>query len=94
MAGGAIDLDSEMETKPSKPTDRAQIGAGAAPAGEHPVRGITRGVTLERFFTTPGIDPYSQVEWDLRSAVISGEDGRVVFEQKNVEVPRPWSQTS
>ena len=94
MAGGAIDIDSEMEAKPSKPTDRAQIGTGAAPVGEHPVRGITHGVTLERFFTTPGIDPYSQVEWDLRSAVISGEDGRVVFEQKNVEVPRPWSQTA
>ena len=35
-----------------------------------------------------------QVEWDLRSAVISGEDGRVVFEQKDVEVPRAWSQTA
>jgi ribonucleoside-diphosphate reductase alpha chain len=49
---------------------------------------------LERFFTTAGVDPYSQVEWDLRSAVISGEDGRVVFEQKDVEVPRAWSQTA
>jgi ribonucleoside-diphosphate reductase alpha chain len=53
-----------------------------------------RGVVLERFFTTAGVDPYSQVEWDLRSAVISGEDGRVVFEQKDVEVPRAWSQTA
>ena len=49
---------------------------------------------LERFFTTAGVDPYSQVEWDMRSAVISGEDGRVVFEQKDVEVPRAWSQTA
>ena len=49
---------------------------------------------LERFFTTAGVDPYSQVDWDLRSAVISGEDGRVVFEQKDVEVPRAWSQTA
>jgi len=50
--------------------------------------------TLERYFTRPGVDPLSQVEWDLRSAIISGEDGRVVFEQRDVEVPRAWSQTA
>jgi ribonucleoside-diphosphate reductase alpha chain len=52
------------------------------------------GIALERFFTRPGVDPMSQVEWELRSAVISGEDGRVVFEQRDVEVPRAWSQTA
>src|SRR5215472_11760305 len=49
---------------------------------------------LERFFTTPGRDPMNEVEWDLRTAVITGEDGRVVFEQREVEVPRAWSQTA
>jgi ribonucleoside-diphosphate reductase alpha chain len=52
------------------------------------------GVTLERYFTRPGVDPLSQLEWDRRSAVISGEDGRVVFQQSEVEVPRGWSQTA
>ncbi len=52
------------------------------------------GIALERFFTRPGVDPMSQVEWELRSAIISGEDGRVVFEQRDVEVPRAWSQTA
>src|ERR1700682_2730148 len=52
------------------------------------------GVTLERFFTRPGVDPMAEVDWDLRAAVISGEDGRVVFEQRDVEVPRGWSQTA
>src|SRR5579863_3838520 len=52
------------------------------------------GVALERYFTSVGIDPLSEVEWDLRSAVIAGEDGRVVFEQRDVEVPRVWSQTA
>ncbi|MGB6553547.1 MAG: vitamin B12-dependent ribonucleotide reductase [Candidatus Binataceae bacterium] len=51
-------------------------------------------LALERFFTKPGVDPMSEVEWELRSAVISGEDGRVVFEQRDVEVPRFWSQTA
>ena len=53
-----------------------------------------RGVNLGRLFTRPGVDPMAEIEWDLRTAVITGEDGRVVFEQKDVEVPRAWSQTA
>ena len=53
-----------------------------------------RGLALERFFTRPGVDPMADADWDLRAAVISGEDGRVVFEQRDVEVPRAWSQTA
>ena len=50
------------------------------------------GCQLRRFFTTAGIDPYSTVEWERRSAVISGEAGNVVFEQNDVEIPKSWSQ--
>jgi ribonucleoside-diphosphate reductase alpha chain len=53
-----------------------------------------RSVVLSRFFTRPGIDPMAQADWELRSALIAGEDGRVVFEQHDVEVPRSWSQTA
>jgi len=53
-----------------------------------------RGVAIERFFTKPGVDPMDEVEWELRTAVITGEDGRVVFEQRDVEVPKAWSQTA
>ncbi|HXR24789.1 MAG TPA: hypothetical protein VN742_05460, partial [Candidatus Binataceae bacterium] len=52
------------------------------------------GVALERYFTRPGTDPMAALDWDQRSAVISGEDGRVVFEQREVEVPSGWSQTA
>src|SRR5690348_5173728 len=53
-----------------------------------------RGISVERFFTRSGIDPLSEIDWELRSAIIAGEDGRVVFEQRDVEVPREWSQTA
>jgi ribonucleoside-diphosphate reductase alpha chain len=53
-----------------------------------------RGLAVPRYFTRPGVDPMAEIEWELRSAVIAGEDGRVVFEQHNVEVPRAWSQTA
>jgi ribonucleoside-diphosphate reductase alpha chain len=52
------------------------------------------GIGLERYFTQAGVDPFSQVEWETRSALIAGEDGHVVFEQRDVEVPRGWSQTA
>jgi ribonucleoside-diphosphate reductase alpha chain len=54
--------------------------------------GRQRGLSLARFFTRPGVDPYSTVEWEHRSAVINGEKGEVVFEQRDVEIPRGWSQ--
>ena len=34
------------------------------------------------------------VAWETRDAIISGADGRVFFEQKNVEFPTSWSQTA
>jgi ribonucleoside-diphosphate reductase alpha chain len=52
------------------------------------------GLIVERFFTRQGVDPFETVEWERRDAVISGADGRVYFEQRGVEFPKPWSQTA
>jgi ribonucleoside-diphosphate reductase alpha chain len=50
------------------------------------------GLEFERFFSREGIDPFDEIEWDIRSAVIGNEKGAVVFEQRDVEIPRFWSQ--
>ena len=50
------------------------------------------GLEFPRFFSTAGVDPFDQVEWELRDAVIGSEKGQIVFEQRQVEMPRPWSQ--
>ena len=50
-----------------------------------------KGLAVERRYTRPGVHPYDTVEWDLREAAITGEDGKVVFEQKDIEVPKSWS---
>src|SRR5436309_8371861 len=52
------------------------------------------GLRFERYYTTPGVDPFDTVEWEVRDAVISNEKGEKVFEQKGVEMPRFWSQTA
>ena len=50
------------------------------------------GLEFVRFFSHEGIDPFDEVEWETRSAVIGNEKGQVVFEQRDVEMPRFWSQ--
>lgn len=59
--------------------------------GDNPKR-ASKGLRFRRVYTQPGVDPYSTVEWQLRDAVITGEGGEVVFEQKGVECPASWSQ--
>src|SRR5215213_10959671 len=50
------------------------------------------GISFPRYFSRPGVDPFDDVEWELRAAVIGNERGQVVFEQRDVEIPKAWSQ--
>ena len=52
------------------------------------------GLTFRRLFTKPGVSPYDEVEWELRNAQITDSQGGMIFEQKNVEVPKDWSMTA
>jgi ribonucleoside-diphosphate reductase alpha chain len=85
----------------------SQKGLSAAPAGQavssstgnvestETARRKTQaspGLEFPRFFSTAGADPFDQVEWELRDAIIGNEKGTVVFEQRGVEMPKSWSQ--
>jgi ribonucleoside-diphosphate reductase alpha chain len=50
------------------------------------------GLEFPRYFTDPEVDPFDEVEWEFRDAIIGNEKGTVVFEQRDVEIPRAWSQ--
>ncbi len=52
------------------------------------------GLGFRRFFTKPGVSPYDEVEWEFRTAQITDAQGNVIFEQKDVEVPKDWSMTA
>ncbi|MGA8501608.1 MAG: vitamin B12-dependent ribonucleotide reductase [Candidatus Sulfotelmatobacter sp.] len=52
------------------------------------------GLSFRRLFTKPGVSPYDELEWDLRLAQITDAQGNVIFEQKDVEVPKDWSMTA
>src|SRR3954464_6160903 len=51
-------------------------------------RSGVQGLTMERHFTEAGVDPFSTVEWELRTAEVGG------FKQEGVEFPSTWSQNA
>src|SRR5580765_6706207 len=59
-----------------------------------PSKQKAHGLTFRRFFTKPGVNPFDEIEWELRDATITDSKGNVIFEQKNVEVPKDWSMTA
>src|SRR5262245_22774394 len=74
--------------KPASVISGKSTAAGKAPAV------APYGMKLQRYFTAPGDDGFANVEWELRTAAITGESGKMVFEQKDVEVPKGWTQTA
>lgn len=52
------------------------------------------GIKVERLFSTEGVHPFDEIEWEVRTASIQNEKGETIFEQRNVEVPKDWSMTA
>ena len=52
------------------------------------------GLTFARRFSSDGISPYDEVQWERRTASITDTRGNSIFEQKDVEVPEDWSMTA
>src|SRR5437867_7874105 len=71
--------------------------AGHTPAGVEQPRQKAKaatapGLSFPRFFTEADVDPFDEIEWELRAALIGNERGELVFEQRDVEIPKFWSQ--
>jgi ribonucleoside-diphosphate reductase alpha chain len=50
------------------------------------------GIGIRRHFTTAGVDPYDELEWETRDSRLTNYlDGSVAFEQLGVEFPTTWS---
>ncbi len=85
-----------MDAKVSRKSKHAAGGAArtglGGPYGASFTGEGTRGLTFERRWTRPGVHPYDEITWEYRTAGISSESGKTVFEQKDVEVPAFWSQ--
>jgi len=50
------------------------------------------GLVIERVYTTEGVHPYDEIDWERRDVVMTNwRDGTVNFEQRGVEFPEFWS---
>ncbi|WP_242345448.1 vitamin B12-dependent ribonucleotide reductase [Anaeromyxobacter terrae] len=65
---------------------------GQRPRGTRAAKKSARkGLAIPRTFTTKGVDPAEELVWETRTAQITGEGGAIIFEQRDVEVPKSWS---
>jgi ribonucleoside-diphosphate reductase alpha chain len=67
--------------------------APATPPAENTVVDETASLAVRRYFTIPGRDPFDEIDWEIRDAFIPGKE-KPVFDQKDVEFPKFWSQTA
>jgi ribonucleoside-diphosphate reductase alpha chain len=56
-------------------------------------RTTEKGLVIERRFSTAGVHPYDELEWETRDAII-GDPEKPAFEQHGVEFPKTWSQNA
>ena len=52
-----------------------------------------KGLAIERRFTTEGVHPYDELEWEIRDAII-GDPENPAFEQRGAEFPKTWTQNA
>jgi len=51
-----------------------------------------KGLTISRIYTTEGVHPYDQVNWEFRDVVQTNwKNGETIFEQRGTEFPDFWS---
>ena len=62
-------------------------------AASKAARTTEKGLVIERRFSTAGVHPYEELEWETRDAII-GDPERPAFEQRGVEFPTSWSQNA
>jgi ribonucleoside-diphosphate reductase alpha chain len=83
---------AEMGVNPAAPATVDVLVDRDKPRAKSKVAASVPGLSFPRFFTEAGVDPFDEVVWEVRDAVIGNERGDVVFEQHDVEIPAFWSQ--
>ena len=76
----SVDLKQSLKQRPRANGASPRMSQGSA-------------IDIEAVFCPPDVnDPFTTVDWELRSATIKDESGGVLFEQNDCEIPAEWSQ--
>ncbi|PQV65255.1 ribonucleoside-diphosphate reductase class II [Abditibacterium utsteinense] len=89
-----IVVPDEVSTSEIAARERAIVGNGQLgwTPGFRSSSKPERALKVARRYTKSGQDPFETSEWEKRVAAITGETGKSVFEQKECEIPKNWSQ--
>lgn len=82
-----------MVAKEKKTNEQKEKSGATDPA----MIALKNGLKLSRRFTSVGIDPMSEqagIVFEKRDAQITDVFGKILFEQKNVSIPKAWSMTA
>jgi ribonucleoside-diphosphate reductase alpha chain len=81
----------ESGTKSAKGGATKQSGERGK-AGKSQAVYPANGLSVERVYTTEGVHPYDELDWERRDVVMTNwRDGSINFEQRGVEFPTTWS---
>jgi ribonucleoside-diphosphate reductase alpha chain len=79
-------MTHEFASASAPPVSDTQADAAASTSSRQPL-------AIEATFCPTDVEsPFDTTEWELRTAAIKGEDGKVLFEQPACEIPAAWSQ--
>jgi ribonucleoside-diphosphate reductase alpha chain len=87
-----VSVDTRAAGSVSTRTAAAQKRAVQAGHAGHGTEGSAKGLEFRSFYTEPGKDPLDGVVYEQRDSVITNPDGSIVFELRNAEIPKGWSQ--
>ena len=79
------DVETQIPTETQEPVKEAESAKAETVINEN-------GLEVARHFTKMNVDPLESVEYERRGSRITEPNGDVVFELKNLEVPKSWSQ--
>src|SRR3954452_18341012 len=79
-----------LRCSPQRPSERRKLMPKATSKAAITTE---KGLVIERRFTSPGVHPYDELEWETRDAII-GDPENPAFEQRDVEFPKTWSQNA
>ena len=83
-------IDAREDVLASAPSRRKTRAVSSARSNSG--KSTRKALRVDRVFSTANVDPFSQIEWDQRTAEITDDASKVIFKQENVEVPKSWSQ--
>ena len=89
----AFDASATLAGTPA--ASAPQAPGSQAPGSQAPGSPAAARIAIEiqpTFCPTEAESPFDTTEWELRTAAIKGEDGKVLFEQPACEIPAAWSQ--